>query len=509
MANFINIENEQNAIKLKNFSYIAIWYWFIWVVFHFTVIFFFWVILQSILLTWLFLWLWNLVALLIDIPIWVLLKYIKPKTMFIIWWIILLIVWTIFIKFIAFPDIIDPEILKEPLWKFWWLITSFINNSTNLVLVIICWILYWVIKEIYDVTTFSYIMNISNSENYANNLSKNNLYSGWGSLFWLILSWVLLSLNQILAVSLLIFFIICFLVFIIVFFDNKDYTISYENIKNFKISGILNNRKVYKTINKEQLKQVFNNFYPNLINKPIFVNPMKLKEKFNFIEFITKCKLEFLDVKNTFFSIPIFLPMIWSLSLIIPFGFLDNFIATFQVEFLNLVIWSNWNNLLVQETKWLITGYVLLWIIIIPAFVMQWYFINLSKKNWAINIMSLWLLFSWVSLIWFWLNHNIFFILLSWLWNSLWYAAWFPLSQAVFSEKYNEHYADIKNLKEIDSNASAAPLKIVWNIANVLWLVVWWLLVTIFWFNWFFIIYWTLLLFILWYTIKNRDKIKI
>jgi len=43
-----------------------------------------------------------------------------------------------------------------------------------------------------------------------------------------------------------------------------------------------------------------------------------------------------------------------------------------------------------------------------------------------------------------------------------------PLAQSSFSDKYNEHYAHIRNSKEIDSNASAAPLKILSNFANVL-----------------------------------------
>ena len=42
-----------------------------------------------------------------------------------------------------------------------------------------------------------------------------------------------------------------------------------------------------------------------------------------------------------------------------------------------------------------------------------------------------------------------------------------PLAMATFSEKYNIEYAKKYNLKEIDSNSSAAPLKILINLANV------------------------------------------
>jgi hypothetical protein len=42
-----------------------------------------------------------------------------------------------------------------------------------------------------------------------------------------------------------------------------------------------------------------------------------------------------------------------------------------------------------------------------------------------------------------------------------------PLAQGLFSEKYNYHYAEKNNLNEIDTTVSAAPLKIITNIVNV------------------------------------------
>jgi len=41
------------------------------------------------------------------------------------------------------------------------------------------------------------------------------------------------------------------------------------------------------------------------------------------------------------------------------------------------------------------------------------------------------------------------------------------LSQASFLESYNKSFAEYNNLKEIDANASAAPMKILQNLANV------------------------------------------
>jgi hypothetical protein len=55
--------------------------------------------------------------------------------------------------------------------------------------------------------------------------------------------------------------------------------------------------------------------------------------------------------------------------------------------------------------------------------------------------------------------------------NSIGYAAAMPLSQADFSDEYNQVYAEKGKLSEIDSNASSAPLKMLLNLANVVGLV--------------------------------------
>lgn len=51
--------------------------------------------------------------------------------------------------------------------------------------------------------------------------------------------------------------------------------------------------------------------------------------------------------------------------------------------------------------------------------------------------------------------------------NSVGYAAAMSLGQMYFLDVYNKDYARYMNLKEIDANASAGPMKIVQNLANV------------------------------------------
>lgn len=62
---------------------------------------------------------------------------------------------------------------------------------------------------------------------------------------------------------------------------------------------------------------------------------------------------------------------------------------------------------------------------------------------------------------------NVYIVLILSLINSVGYAICMGLSAATFLESYNTSYAEVNNLKQIDANASAAPMKILQNFANV------------------------------------------
>ncbi len=55
--------------------------------------------------------------------------------------------------------------------------------------------------------------------------------------------------------------------------------------------------------------------------------------------------------------------------------------------------------------------------------------------------------------------------------NSLGYSAGMSLGVNQFLDNYNKIYAKTMDLKEIDANASAGPMKILQNVANVVGLV--------------------------------------
>jgi hypothetical protein len=58
----------------------------------------------------------------------------------------------------------------------------FLNSGFNLVLLLLAAMLYGIIKESYDVTTLSYIFNISTPSEYATLISKYNINFGIGAM---------------------------------------------------------------------------------------------------------------------------------------------------------------------------------------------------------------------------------------------------------------------------------------------------------------------------------------
>lgn len=511
MSNFVTIESWENALKMKNLFNIWIFIWFVWILFHFTIIFFFWLVLESSLLVGLFLWIWNLLALILDIPIWVLQKYIKAKTFLIISSFLIILTLIIFIKFIYFT---------WSAWSiYWWLIDKtiwylwlFLNSTFNIILLLIAAALYGIIKESFDITTLSYILNNSTPSEYASLISKYNIRFWIWALIWLISSWVLLAFNIQIAIFIFIFIVSIFIWFIATYFDNNSKTIEiddFKKIRSIKFDQITNDltKKANWFVSKVNIKNLLE---LSRDSKIILLKPTEIKKKFNFEEIINTTIENFVRFKNTIAKKPLNLVIFWLLLMIIQFGFWDTFVSTFQVEFLDKIISLNKDTFIIKQTWWLLTWYVFLWLMVLPAFLLQDFFINLSKKIWIFKVVMFWVSISWISLFFFWFVDKIYLVLLFWLLNSVWYAATMPLAQATFWEVYNIDYASKYKLKEIDSTASAAPLKIVLNFANVVWLVLWWLIVSLLWFNGFFIVFSFLIFWLLIYSflhIKNFSKI--
>lgn len=508
MVDYASIESIKDINKRRNFFYMSSLYWFVWLIFHFSIVFFFWIILESTFLVWLFLWIWNFVALLIDIPIWVLQKYFKAKTLFVFACICIIICSLILLKFVIFTNQFSLDSENWILNFVWWIFEFFLNDITNLILLLIVWFLYWIIKEIFDVTSLSYIMNNSDPSEYASLFSKNWIFFWIWALVWLISAWVILSLDHVLAIILLIIFSIIMLIYIIYFFDNVDYSITFDTIKDIKFVSPKDQLEVLKnytinTLNKDE-------FYKTIKKtKFIFMKPLKLESKFSLSDILTTTINSFSILTNIIFKQPLSIPLIWIICIILPFWFRDTFVATFQVEFLEKLIWLNEDNFLIKQTNWLISWYVLLWLLVIPVFTTQLFFIMLSKKIWIYLVILMWILISWISIFAFWYLEDLILVLVFWFFNSFWYAAVMPIWQALFSELYCKIYSNKYNQIEVDSNLAAAPLRMLLNFANVLWVVFWWVFIYILWFNWFFLFFWVLLLILFGVSIFLKPFLKI
>lgn len=504
MDNFITVDNKFDDIKKKNFML----YWFIssfvWMCFHFTLVFFFLIQLQSPLVVWIFLWLWNLVSFFADSPVWVFQKYFKPKKIFLFWAFLMLLVSLIFLYFIYQTSTIEVslEFSIEALKQLFW-------SAFNILLLLVAVALYWIIKEISDVTSYSYIMNNADPSEYATLFSKRNIWSWVWSLVWLISSWIILAFNTLIAVVILVILIIFFIFFITKYFDSSENELKFDDFKKLKLitkQWVVNSIKDYKTniiSNKADLIEKTKNI------KVLFLKPVEQKEKINFKEVYETTKE---DLKS-FFQILLEPPynyrliIVWSIFTL--FGFWDTFVTSFLIDFIDWILSDNSSELAKFNLQNIFTAYVFIAFLAIPAYWAQIPLISLSEKIWLFKVLMFWVLLSWLSIFFFWFFDSIFIVLLLWLINSIWYAAGMPLSQWEFSNEYNKTYAEKKNLKQIDANASSAPIKMLSNLANVWGLVLWWILIQIFWYMWTFIVFWSVLLYVFAISILKKKEYKL
>lgn len=498
MVNFVWVHSNSKDIKLRNLLIVWSLIGFIGMLFHFTVVFFFWLILKSVFLTWVFLAVANIISLIFDIPIWVLQKYIKAKTFIIFSWIMMILATLVFFKFVYVDWITwipwaDWEVIN---WK-----DEFYKSFINIFLLVVAAAFYWLISETFWVTSFAYILNNTTPTEYWTYLSKYNIY-GWAwSMVALIVSWILLAMNIKIALIIFLFLTFCFLLFVWKYFDNGNETISLSDLKkvkldSFKLDIWKNTQKISKNITTKNLMELAKN------TKIIFLKPLEMKWKINIPEIYDYTVENFKRFIQIIFRMPRNLMMFWVFFILMQFSFWDTFVSTFMIDFLEDLMKADKDNPLLANS--FVTGYVLLWVIAIPWFILQDPFINLSKKIWEFKVLMIWTFLSWISLFFFWFfSDNVTMILTLWIINSIWYAAVIWVWQWLFSERYNVLYALRNNLKQIDSTVSAAPLKIVLNLANVVWLFLGSLIVSAMWFGWFFFAFWWLLLWLFVYSIFN------
>lgn len=471
---------------------------FTWMLFHFSVVFFFGLLLWNILLVWIFLGFANLISLFLDVPIWLIQRYISTKRLFLIAWVAQFIAVGVFF-FLIFRF----SVLLEYVWgvvtpeSFASGVKWFFGNFLNWVGVFIAAICYGVTQEINAVAGYGYVLSHANPSEYSEIFSRSHIAWGVGSVAGLIISWVVLQTPSWLAVIILALVILSLNAFTYQFFNTKHEVIDLEDITAFKASVQhlnMENVKEYlvSTIKKADLWTVVQTAW-----RYIFLRPQRKEfdKKIPWNTLIWETKMEILVTLNILFQKPYHMSLVWSIGMLLIFGFWDTFATSFLVDFLNIV--KEW---------W---SYILLTIIVIPWVLLQTFAWSIANKIGMTYVGAFGLALSGFSLmalgIFSFFSLNPIIILVLAVINSIWYAAGMPMGQNHFLEKYNILYAEHQKLQEIDANASAWPIRMIGNFANVIGLMLWWFILELFHYTWFFLIFGLIILaFLVWVVTKQE-----
>lgn len=452
---------------------------FMFMVFHFTSVYFFTLQLESLMLVGIFLGLGNLFAFLFDVPIGILQYYFKPKHLYAFGVLAQIVAMLIFWNFIfSVTDFLSGEI-AEYSWKLESVVKFFLQDGLNLVLMIVAAFCYGFSKEVNDITTISYVLNSANPDQYKQIIAKNNLSIGIGAFFGLVISGIVLTANPKFIIFHIVFMIMMVFYFVFKFFDSSEKVFDIDSVKNFHLSEMdisfdSTTQKMSQVVRKVDIAKTLQN------TKFLILLPAKISGKAPWVGELSEKTIEsFKEIWETLkYSRLYHLIVYWSFIMLLFFGFWDTFATTFLIDYLNQVK-SGWS-------------FILLGIIAVPAYWLQSLFGTLSDKYGSYQISLIGLALSAGSLIFmsiFGGDKNIYVVMGAALVNSVGYAICMSLSVATFLESYNVSYAEKKSLKQIDANASAAPMKILQNLANVVGLMLGWMVLGVAGFRGFFFVF--------------------
>lgn len=243
MTQIVTPELPEKAKLLKNFFNVVGVYGAIWIIFHLTSVFFFGFIVGSPLLVGIFLGIGNIWSMVIDVPLGTIQRHVDSKRMLAVANGLMILAAIIFLYLIRTSGDMGFSLSGGIIE----ITRTFLTTGVNFILLLVVGILYGTIKEIYDITTISYLLNHCDPSEYDSVLSKNNIAMGVGSVVGILLSIVILSLrtdSTQLILFVLIFLIVCVGLFIQNYFDNSHEVFNLGAVKNLHI--------VEKTKNLEQ-----------------------------------------------------------------------------------------------------------------------------------------------------------------------------------------------------------------------------------------------------------------
>ena len=472
MTQIVTPEVPEKEKLLKNFYNVVGVYGAIWLIFHLTSVFFFGFIVGSPLLVGIFLGIGNIWSMMIDVPLGTIQRHVPSKTMLGVANALMIIAAIIFLYMIRSSSTVELKTTGSILE----ITKTFLTTGINLSLLLFVGIIYGTIKEIYDITTMSYLLNRCDPSEYDTAMSKNNVAMGVGSIAGVLLSIAVLSLktdSTQLILFVLIFLIICVWVFIQNYFDNTHETFNLSSVKNLHLIEKTKNLEeetasyVKKTISTGDFGKIKGDM------NYIIMRPKQISGELDWGDIIKKTKVEFASIYKLIFEKDTFIPLLlWTTGGIFIFGCWDTIVTTFFITYLDEALKDS------AEIRNIIqSGFILIGLLAVPAYGLQMFWIKKAETYGKFTIITLGLFVSAIAL--FGLAFagaiggaiGIAMIVTFGMMNSTGYAAGYPMSQSIFADEYNKAYSKAMNLSVINADVSAAPLKILNNLANALGLI--------------------------------------
>ncbi len=471
MARYATLETPKDLVRRKNFFNVVFAYSAAWIVFQFVSIWFFGYFLKSAALVGVFLGVGAAVAMAIDVPVGVLQKYFRPRSLVLAATGMMFVVAAIFTYLVMgspaagfirgeVTEAAHLELVKE--------LMGFVFGSPgNALLVFLAALMMGFITEIYDVTTLSYLMDNADPSEYGELISKKNVYTGAGSVVGLALASAILFVKSPGVVILPFVLTIAALVaFVTRYFDNSEAAVDPRDILKLKVVATRGAERVKEFA--EDPKAALKEYAVATIEKADFqraasavkivlLKPIQVAKSVDRKEVARVTRREFRGLWDVLGN-PKYRnrKILWVSAAILLFGYWDTFAVTYLSDYLSTLDGG--------VAKY---PYVMLAVLAVPIFTLQLSFIKISRKAgyWATMVFGIAL--SALAAFVLPTQKEAWAFLFFGVVNTTGYAAAMPLAQSVFSEYYNELYAKNYGLKEIDSNTSAAPLKVLQNLANV------------------------------------------
>ena len=288
------------------------------------------------------------------------------------------------------------------------------------------------------------------------------------------------------------------------FFDNSHESVSLQDITSFTIWIRKFNSENVREYISEKISAID---LPKVLETAqyIFMKPRQKEENpLKFWMLLSETKKTAAIIFSIMGHMPMHIIIYWTMSLVLIFGFWDTFASTFLIDFLDKL-----------KHGW---SYIFLALIAVPGLGLQELANKLAERLWIKTVAFFWLILSWTSLICMWIVSIVYhdgFNSIGWvililslaIINSIGYACGMSLGQNQFLDSYNTIYAKTMWLMEIDSNASAGPIKILQNAANVIGLICWSFLLNFFWYEGFFLLFGIIILGVFAWSFSRRKDI--